>query len=372
MVAYGVWFYGAGVLIEPIVVDTGWAESAVSAAYGISLLLTGVGATIAGRVLDRRGSRALFIASAIAGGPLLFAASTVGGAWQFTVLAAIGGGAIGAGGYYPATQAVAARIVPEQRARAITRITLWGAFASAIFLPAIGRGLTVMGWRPMLRILAVIITLAFVAVIALVPNVRPAAVERAPMRQILAREWSRRAPRRMLIAAAASGVMTSTLLLFQVPTMVSAGLALVTATTVAGARGLLQLGGRLPLGWFLDRFPARRLLRFSYLLTAVGAAILPFTGSIVVAGAFATVAGVSIGALAALEGIYATEIFASASLGTSMGAMALIRGVGAAAGPVIAGLLADVTGSRIPGVVLAGAAALVAAAILPVGDDSAT
>ena len=55
-----------------------------------------------------------------------------------------------------------ARLVPHERAHGITVLTLFGAFASPIFLPLLGWVVTRTGWRPTLRGLAVAVGVAYV------------------------------------------------------------------------------------------------------------------------------------------------------------------------------------------------------------------
>lgn len=375
IVAFGGWFYGFGVLLEDLVVDTGWSESVVSSTYGASLLVAGVGATVAGRLLDRRGSRALFLGAAVLATGLLLIAASTERPLVFAITGALGGGVTGAGGFYQATQVVMARLAPDARARGITALTLWGAFASPVALPLMGWGVAALGWRPTLRLTAVAIGIAFLAAALLVPDVRPHVTSRAGMREAFRRGWDTPPVRRMFLAGAAAGAGASVLMLSQVPAMVDAGLALTVASTFAGARGLLQLAGRIPLPAVIRRFGARATLRGSYALTAVGALLLLGSGNLVVAGLFTVVAGVAIGALAAAEGIYAADIVDQETLGVQLGVHSLLRGVGSAIGPVVAGVLVDATGTRTAALVLAAAVTGLAAVLLssddPPADDPA-
>lgn len=364
IVTFGVWFYGYGVLLEPIVQDTGWSESAVSSAFGVSLLLTGIGATVGGRVLDRRGSRSLFVAAAFASaGPLLVAAQT-GSQLVFVAGASLGGGVTGAAGYYHATQAVMARLAPEERTRGITALTLWGAFASPVALPVMGWAVTTVGWRITLRGGALTILAAFLLAGLGVRDVHPEVRVQSDTREAFRRGWATPRVRRLFLAGAAAGVASSVLLLSQVPAMVDGGLALTLAASLAGARGFLQLLGRIPLPAVIRRFGGRRTLQASYGLTAAGALLLMGAGNLVVAGIFTLVAGVSIGALAAAEGIYAAEVVDQETLATQLGVHSLLRGLGSAVGPVAAGVLVDLTTTRTAALLLSAATAFLAAALL--------
>ena len=363
IVAFGGWLYGYGVLLEPIVVDTGWRESTLSGVYGASLLLTGVGGALAGRLLDGIGSRRLFLASAVLAPALLLVAAGAQDVAVFAVSATLGGAVTGAIGYYHATSTVIARLVPEARAEAITGLTLFGAFASPVALPLLGLAVERLGWRPTLRLTAVAIGLALLTA-GLLRDVHPPASAPPSFRRAAAEVRARPRLRALFLGTTLVGATSAVIILQQVPAMVGAGFALTTASTLAGARGAAQLGGRLPLPALLRRVPAGRLLAWSYALCGIGALLLLSPGTLLLAGAFVVVAGVAIGALSALEGIHAAEVVDDEVLGTTLGLHTLVRGLGSAVGPVVAGVLLEVLGGRAPALLLAAAAGLAAAVVV--------
>jgi MFS family permease len=369
IVAFGSWFYGFGVLLEPIREDTGWAESTLTSTYGVSLLLTGMGAAIGGGIIDRRGGRVLFAGAAALSSTALVAASFATSELVFAGLGVLAGGTIGATGYYHATQAVIGRLAPDARTRGMTALTLWGAFASPVFLPALGRSVLGLGWRPTLRIVAAVVGLAFAIAALSLPREAPhapAGRRTASVSTLAAIRHSARdrVVRRLYLAGLMAGFGTSLLLLYQVPAMVAAGLSLATASTLAGVRGFVQLGGRVPLPPLVRRIGSFRALRGSLVLAAVGALILPLSGQLPTAVAFTLVAGIAIGALAALEGIYTGDITDPGVLGTTLGSYSLVRGIGAAVGPVAGGFLAGTLGSRGPSLVLSAIALVIGAVLL--------
>ena len=65
---YGCWYYAFGVLLDPIIADTGWSEPAVAAVFSTSALIAGIGALVGGWLLDRLGSRIVFATAAVVGG----------------------------------------------------------------------------------------------------------------------------------------------------------------------------------------------------------------------------------------------------------------------------------------------------------------
>lgn len=366
IVAFGAWFYGFGVLIEPIRADTGWSESTLTSTYGASLLLTGIGATVGGRIIDRVGGRWLFAASGIGAGVSLWVTSTATSPLAFALFGTVAGSLVGAAGYYHATQAVIARIAPASRTKGITALTLFGALASPVFLPLMGWLVTTYGWRPTMRVVAVAVGAGFALAAATTPHMEPDPdADHVGFVDALRRMIARPVMRSFMLAGFAAGIGSSLLLLYQVPAMVDAGLALTTASTLAGVRGFMQLAGRLPLPRVVDAIGSNVALRGSFVLTAAGALLLPAAGTIVTALVFTVVAGVAIGALAALEGIYAAEITDPAVLGVTLGTFSLLRGLGSALGPVVGGPIVDVTGSRTWPLLLAAVAAVAAAVVLP-------
>ncbi|MGH3440531.1 MAG: MFS transporter [Nitriliruptorales bacterium] len=367
IVGFGAWFYGYGVLLEPIREDTGWSEAVLSSTYGISLFGAGALATLAGRLLHRHGSRLVY---AVGAGTVIAAYLVLAAANSevtFAVAGVVAGSVTGALGYYAAVHTVIARLVPaERRAGAITTNTLWGAFASPIFLPLMAWTVLHLDWRSTLRFTGIAVAAAFVLAAAIVPDSRGGEESSPSLRATLAAARRDRVVLALLITTLAGGFVTSVLFLYQVPAMVTAGLTLGLASGFAGARGFLQLAGRIPMPWLIRRIGSRTTLRMAHLFTGVSCVMLPLAGNLPVAVAFAVVAGVAIGALVPVESIFSADAVPGSSLGVVLGASALTRGVGAAVGPVVAGTLTSVVGTRTPALLLVSMVAVGAALLVPV------
>jgi len=375
IVAYGTWFYGFGVLIDEIDADLAGGLFPLTAGYATAQILTGVLGVVAGRLLDRRGARVPFAVGAATGPALLFASATVNNPWLFAVLFGAGGGIIGSTAFYHLTQTVAARLAVGSEVRAIAQLTIWGAFASPVLIPLTEVLRATIGWRDTVRIGAVAV--GIVLVIAAI-WVDPAQLtgSRAPSPHPLAAvKDAIRVPRirRLALSSLASSFGASVLVVLQVPVMVGAGLERSTAAGLAGARGLAQLLGRLPLTWVLSRVTPRVALRGTKVIIAVGALLLIGASSLPIAIAFVVVAGLGLGAVSPLEGIYAREVLPPEDLGTLMGALHLLLGIAAGLGPVLAGVLVDLTGILWAGLLLATLALLGGAGLLsqpkPVTDS---
>ena len=135
IIGYGACYYAYGVLIGPINADTRWPDAALGAIFSATLVITGAGGIAAGRVLDRRGPRPIFLLAGIAGAGAMLLASVQGALLPFAIAYAAGCGLVGALGFYHITQAAAARAAPAAPARAVIWVTLFGAFSSPVYLP---------------------------------------------------------------------------------------------------------------------------------------------------------------------------------------------------------------------------------------------
>lgn len=372
---YGCWYYAFGVLLDPIIADTGWSEAVLASAFGASLLLGGVGSLLGGLFLDRLGSRLVFGTAAIVGLAAFQTATRTDSLAVFATTGAIGGGAFAGLGFYHITQTAAVRISPGDSAKAIAVLTIWGAFASAVYIPLAAWLVAEIGWRSTLSILTLTASLALMAGSAMIDTrVQSPLSAKAVLADLRA---SLRDPhtRRFVGVIALVGMGVSTLLVYQVPAMTAAGLAPVTASFWAGFRGFAQLGGRLPLMPMVRKLGTTNSLRLSIAAISVGMGILSIAGSVPLAIAYALIAGFGIGALSPLQGMMTSEVFGSNSLGTAMGLLTFVFLVAGSIGPALAGIAASATGSRsLP--VIGGAVLVMAGAVImrsdagPVRSDS--
>ena len=337
--AYGCWYYGFGVLLDPIHDAEGWSRGALGSVFGAALFVNGIGAAAGGRLLDSAGPRRTFLLAALLGGGGLAAASLQHSVWGFAVAYAIGGGSVGALGFYHVTQAAAARASPARPAEAIARLTIIGALSSPIFLPLTAWLVEAGDWRSTLQINAVAIAVAFAVAAVCVPDHRVRHQERGSARAAFETAWQSLAFRRLLGATLLSGAAVDIMLAYQVPIMRAAGLPLAAAATIAGLRGFAQLAGRLPLAWVLRAMSARAAFAWANLLAAVSALFLLVSGALPFALAYSLLAGVATGAISPLQGIYTAELVDRRDLGLLLGVQQALYGVAGAAGPVLVGVL---------------------------------
>ena len=336
--AYGTWFYGFGVLFTDLSNFHGVSASTLGVTFGIAQLLSGIGAVATGRRLDVFGPRAVLGIIGPIGATFYFASSYATGT-MFLAMYALGGGLIGAAGFYSFTQPLAVRLASTDSTRAITRLTIWGAFSSPIMIPLTEVLRSSYGWQTAVRLPAALTLIAFF-VAASVCRVVVSPSEKPPALIVSIRSALGNARLRLFtIGAFLSSIAASTLLVFQVPTMTAAGVSTGTAALLASVRGFMQLGGRLPLVPAIRKFTALRLIIVARYTLGISALFLLGSGNIAFAVIYVVFAGITLGALSALDGVAARDIVQPEVFGTVMGGFGLITTLGAALGPIFSGWL---------------------------------
>ncbi|MEM7091447.1 MAG: MFS transporter [Actinomycetota bacterium] len=364
---YGCWYYAFGVLLDPIIDDTGWRESTLASSFSAGQVLIGVTSLAGGRLLDRVGHRLVFAVGAVVTGAALLLASVASSAPVFFVGAMVGLGASGALGFYHVTMPTVVRL-NEDGPRAITLLTIWGALASAIFLPVTAWLVEALEWRATVRVLAAAGGGAF-AIAAITLPAAPAGdpTARTPISAILRSAINRPDTRLFTAAMAFGGIAMATMLVYQVPTMTSLGLGAATASSIAALRGFCQLLGRLPLTPIINRLGLDRALVVAFCAVTASGVLLAVSSSVPVGIVFAIVAGFGIGAFSPLQGMKTEALFTRDDLGATMGLYAAVLVLAGSLGPFIAGFVVEATDDRrwAAGIVAAsGAAALVCFALM--------
>ena len=357
---YGSWYYAFGVLLDPIIADTGWSEAVLTTSFAVASVVAGFGSLGGGWLLDHSGSRVVFGAAAMAGLLAFQVAASTDSVATFAVMAAIGGGAFGALGFYHITQTTAVRISTQATTKAIAVLTIWGAFASAIYIPVSAWLVQSIGWRLTLRITTLSAVVALVLGAIAVDTRVASRPGRTHIWAELLASLRVSETRRFVIAQGLVGMGVATILVYQVPAMTAAGLTLTAASFWAGFRGFAQLGGRVPLVPIVSRLGTAGSLRLAFGAIGLGALLLAFAGNPILAAAYALLAGFGIGASSPLYGMHARDVFGATSLGTAMGLLSFVFLVFGSLGPAAAGWIATATGSRALPVALAAVATFAA------------
>ncbi|MET9856816.1 MFS transporter [Streptomyces sp. NPDC006450] len=154
--SWGIVYYAFPVLLPRLTADTGWSTNAATAAFSLALLVSAVAGIPIGRILDRRGPRAVMTAGSVLGTLALLVIATAPNLAVFT-LGWVLAGLTMAATFYPPAFAALTRWWGPDRIRALTIVTLAGGLASTVFAPLTAAIAEHLSWRATYAVLALIL-----------------------------------------------------------------------------------------------------------------------------------------------------------------------------------------------------------------------
>jgi MFS family permease len=390
-VSYGVLYYSFAVFLVPMREELGASTAQLSGALTLALALTGIGAVVVGRWLDRFGARWVMTAGSLLGAASVVAWSQAQGLVQLYV-AFTGIGLASAAVLYEPAYAVINTWFRRDRAKALLTLTVVAGFASTIFLPTSQFLIEGLGWRPALLVLAGIVGVCAVphalllrrspSDLGLVPDGRsddlpPSAIagsapdgdgDLAAYRGAGA-AWRRPAVRWLTLATALQMVANAAVAVFLVAYLLETGAPPGLAAIAAGGLGALSVTGRVVLTVLAARVGIGTVTAAMVAGQAVGVALLFALPQPVATVVFVLLFGVGFGVLniarPALLGHYVPAgVFASVS-----GHQALAGQFGRVLAPITAGALITGFGYGLAFTAIAGCT--LAAAVLLVASERA-
>ncbi|MEV5454838.1 MFS transporter [Streptomyces sp. NPDC052535] len=156
IVSWGIVYYAFPVLNPQITEATGWSAGATTAAFSLGLVASALAGIRVGRILDRRGPRAVMTIGSALGVTSLLVVATAPNLPIFFLGWALAGLAMAATFYQPAFAALTRWWAPDH-IRALTIVTLAGGLASTVFAPLTALLADHLSWRRTSLVLAVVL-----------------------------------------------------------------------------------------------------------------------------------------------------------------------------------------------------------------------
>jgi len=348
--AWGTSFYCLGVLAKPIVADTGWPLTTVFLGFSVALLVMGFISTWAGRLIDRVGARAVMCLGTIIVSAGLVALSQVRDPASYLLVWAV----IGVGMrccLYDAAFAALVQVTPSRGRKAISYLTLYGAYASTVFW-VIGHYLNqAYGWRGTLIAFAAI----NLAVCLPLNWLGLARRDRPEDRATLANtptpspdgpvlEGRMRVIGIFLFALIMSlnGFVFGIISIQLVPLLEAAGLAGATAVWVASLKGHGQFAGRVVEIFFGRNLKAMTIARVALGVVPASLVLLLLArGELSQLVAFTLLLGAAQGVITIVRGAVPLVLFGAEGYGAVLGVIATPTLLVNALSPAIFALLVD-------------------------------
>jgi len=251
----------------------------------------------------------------------------------------------------------------RKRGLAIGLTTAGIGLGGLVMAPVTAVCISAVGWRLTFLIMGMLIAGAVVPLSAFVVRQHPSERGLLPDGMGTPREtgeesrppsvegWSLsdalRSPTFFLVAAAFSLAFATlgAVLIHIVPFLEDRGISREQAGLMLGFVSGVGVVGKVVSGHLADKMSPRLVAASVFLLQAVGLMILVQTGSWPGIIAFTLIFGYSMGAVVALQPLMVVYCFGMASVATILGAMIAITSIFNALGPMMAGLVYDLTGT---------------------------
>jgi MFS family permease len=377
----GLSFYGFGVFVLPLVAAFGWTRGEVSAAASFLILGSAITSPIVGSVIDRFGARRVGIASLLALSAAYAALTTLQGSLamfyvSWLLLALLGGGT---------TPVVWTRTVnlwfDRGRGLALGLALAGSGIASMLAPPLLTRVIAHYGWQTAYLAMGTFLLIVATPLVALLLDERPAD-------RLEASDKDSTSSSHTSAASALPGVgfaealrsvtfwkigigfffvsaVVAALIINLVPLLIDRGLTPTAAAATAGMMGIAVLIGRVATGYLLDRYSASAIAGLVLGSCALGCVVLAMPDS---SGWMLTISVLALGLAAAAEvdlvAYLSSRFFGLRAYGKIYGWQLTSFYLGAAGGPLAAGLAFDAFGSYTPMLAFATAALLMGAMVM--------
>ncbi len=347
--------------------EKGWSKTALSGAAALQSVESALLGPLLGWFVDRFGARGMVRLGTLLFGLGMIMLSRIDslmGFYAVVVLIAVG---TSVGGYFPLTVAIV-HWFERQRARALSSMSI-GLALGGTMVPLVAWAMQTWGWRATALgsgLLVIIVGWPLASLVYGKPQERGETVDGVPAplapdsRSVSLGGVSKVPSRQGFIVAEALrtrafwlvGLGHSFALLVVTAVNVHAithmkeslGYSLAEAAMVITVMTIAQVGGVM-LSWtFGDRYDKRRLAAATMLMHGGGLLMLTFASGPLMLGAFALLHGVAWGLRGPLMQAIRVDYYGRHAIGMILGLSTVLLAIGQIGGPMIAGMMADLTG----------------------------
>ncbi|MEZ5780706.1 MAG: MFS transporter [Rhizobiaceae bacterium] len=352
--SWGTLFYGFPLIAEAMRLDLGWSKPTLYGAATVGMLLAGLAAYPVGAAIDRGYGRYLMAGASVLAGLLLATWSQINNLFAFYAVLAALGCMQAATLYDPAFAVIARRVGPLNARNGITTLTLWGGFASTVFIPIIQFLIETQGWRGALLAMGAVNvfvsgSLYYLTINprrdAVVPAATPDDIPAAMGRAAVAAAMRKPAYWGLMLAWLSYAFAFASLTYHLFPLLVERGLASGDAVLVLTVIGPAQVAGRLLVRVLASEAPVRKLgsvIVMVFPLAVIGFAFAP--PQVLVIAAVAGMFGVANGTITIVRGMAVPEMVTRHGYGAVNGSLVGPTNIMTALAPLGAALLWQASG----------------------------
>ena len=350
-IAYGVFF--------PSLIDAfGWSRTMLSGASSLAFLLMGFLGILMGALNDRFAPRIIMTVTGVVLGSSYLLLSQMNAVWQLYLFFGLMTG-IGLSGIDVIALTTTSRWFTARRG-VMTGLVKVGTGAGQLIMPFLaGVCITRLGWRSAYSIIGLIV-LVFIVGAGQLLRRDPAQMGQVPDGRnnphdgvasegesgLSFAEALRSRPFWMLCALNLLAVASMFIILVHiVPHATDLGIATLQAAGILSTIGGVSMLGRLSVGFAIDWIGSRKCMQICLVILIASFIWLQMAHDVWMLYAFAAIYGIAHGGIFTVISPLVAELFGIRSHGALFGLVAFGGTVGGAIGPIMAGLVFDVTRS---------------------------
>jgi len=358
--------FSFGFFIKPIQTDLGWDRGAVMLGNTVWFLFLGFASPLAGRLVDKHGTRVVIAGGAVVTGLGFMALSLMHELWLFYASYAFTGIGMAAIGQVPAS-AVASNWFIKRRGLAIGIVSMAVGLGGLLFSPLVGGFIIpALGWRAGYIFLALITWTLLLPLAIFVIRTKPE--EKGLYPDGMSHEEIGNLKKasfgtdglnlKMALSTPAFWLIAACFLLHQIgvngamqtnaPYLSDIGFADTVVASLVGLMGMMSAVGKFGFGWVCDWIKAKYALSIGLCLQLIAMLIMltvnidSSTTTLVI---YSIMLGIGIGSWLPTMSILVSSNFGLIAYGSIFGIMSLVNSVGSALGPMVSGMIYHTTGT---------------------------
>ncbi|MDD4877113.1 MAG: MFS transporter [Dehalococcoidales bacterium] len=357
MIVWGTQF-SFGVFFKPVLNQFDWTRTATSGAYSLSMVLNGFFGIFAGRLSDRFGPRLVVTVCGFLVGLGYLLISQISAIWQMYLLYGVLI-SVGLAGMWVPLLSTVARWFTKRRGLA-SGIAASGIGVGTVIMPPLANQLiTSYSWRTSYIIISLIVLVITVTIAQslrrdpsqkglLAYGTDPAKIgglnleDRGYSVQEAIHSWQFWI---ICIIGFCASFCVQNVVVHIVPHATDIGVSAAAAAIILSIVGIVNIGGKLGMGNFIDRIGSIRVLVIIFILLTVSFLWILLANELWMLYLFAVVFGAGYGGFAAVQSPLVAEYFGLKAHGAIFGLVIFAVQTGGAAGSLVAGYIYDIRSS---------------------------
>ena len=364
--------YSFSVFFVALLREFGWSRSLTAGAFSVFWILHGLIGPFVGGMVDRFGSRRVFVIGSLLLGAGLALCSSIRSWWQFylyfSLIASMG---VASTGWVP-NATVIQKWFREKRGLAMGIISSGVGTGIFICIPSIQLLINRLGWRMTYSVMALFIPLSIISMAALLLKRQPAPPDEPSKRENVPapasgpeavageeglRDWTLRQAifTRPFVALGIcflfSGSITQSILAHHMAFFVDEGLDALSASYIVGLTGIVSIAGKVFWGTLSDRIGREATYSLVVSCSTCGLlSLISFASRPLpcLPYLYAVFFGLGYAGIASLAPLITADFFAGRAYGKIFGTLYALNGIGGAFGVWSAGFLYDQVRSYVP------------------------